>query len=166
MRLKTVYKLIAPLILIVALGSCGKAVTDPYAFTFVSKGTLTNVGAGFTGTGSIVYSAALASPTSNNSYRVTFKLDDTGSITLVSNSSNTLVGGVSVKFSRSGGTLSGSLTVGTTTNAFTIPGTVDATGSVTIQIDIHNSETPSHVLAWTSDKTTFPSASAFLNTAG
>ena len=99
------------------------------------------------GSGSIAFS----DPTKDqdNSFGLTFSLQDRGSLSLVSNSGEGLKNGIAIKFTRAGSNLKSTLLKDTTevdiSSKFS---NVDATKELAMQIDIHNSENPSHILIW------------------
>lgn len=111
----------------------------------VDAGDLVRTDNSISGSGSIVFNSPLSDTDSNNSYRLTFTLQDGASVSLVANSTEKLESGVSVKFSRSGTKLS--VSVGTGTKELS---GVDASGTLTYQIDVHNKENPAHILVWDS----------------
>ena len=155
---------IAFLILLVSamgLNSCGSSPSSTYSlngigYSVVTAGTLLHNGTSVSGTGAIVFSAPLSETRSNNGFLLTFTLDDGGKLELVSNATAQLTSGVTVRVVRSGAAVTITTLIGDASTSFSAPfnsGSVDATGSITLQIDVHNFESPAHILAWDSTVT-------------
>ncbi len=167
--IQTSLKSLAVLGLLCVLNACGSSSTTSPTFNsveyvVVNAGTLSATPTNLSGAGSLVFKAPLSQVGSKNSYRVTFTLQDTGSVTLVANSTVALASGVSVKFTRSGNTLNASLiTTGGTTDISSRFTGVDASTALTYQVDVHNDESPAHVLLWDSAETSFTTAAARVN---
>lgn len=122
-------------------------------YVVVTEGTLQNSSSSITGTGSLVFNDPLDAIPSKHSFTLSFTLEEGGSVTLVSHATDSLQNGINVLFARNGTTLTVTLTAAGSNNdvssAFT---TVDASGTVTLQFDVHNDEEPAHLLAWTGDE--------------
>lgn len=145
------------------VAGCGKTsdpATSPIdAFQVVNQGTLTTSTASLSGTGSVVFVNPLAGTTAKSSFRLTFSLaNDTSSLQLTANANAQLQNGALVSIVRNGAALK----VGSLGNEQTVPG-VDASQTVTLQIDVHNDETPAHVQVWKADVTTFTTPNATPN---
>jgi hypothetical protein len=130
-------------------------------YATVSEGTLAHNGTNITGTGSVVFVSPLSGITSNNSFALQFTLSDGGGLTLAANSNNQTVNGLELVFTRSGTQLTMATQVGETFSTSTPLTGVDASGTIQLQIDVHNSESPAHVLVWTGND--FAEASAIYN---
>lgn len=122
---------------------------DGQTYSIISDTGLLSDGDIVSGNGSIIFNNPLPSISSNRSYYISFSLEDDGELVLYSHSINTLEDAISVVFTRNDSTLTVSLVKGSTTedisDAFS---NVSADESITLQIDIHNEEVPSHILVW------------------
>ncbi len=153
------YKLLVLLGVAVALVGCSavkQTVGIPtqslnnVAYTVLSDSSLVNGGTNVSGNGTIIFNAPLSSISSGHSYALTFTLQNNGSLTLASHSSNALANAFSVKFLREGSVLKVSMIAsGTTKDISSSFSSVSAIAPITLQIDIHNDESPVHMLAWT-----------------
>lgn len=137
---------------------------DGKEYVVVDAGDLVFAASSVTGSGSFVFNAPLAEVGSKTSFRVSFTLEDTGSLSLVSNGTVTLTEGVALKVTRAGTALNVLLTAaGTTTDVSAKFAGVDASAAQVFQVDIHNDETPAHILVWDSGVTSFADSNARLN---
>ncbi len=168
--MKTLFKSTFALSLIILAAACGKKVGPtasganplPNA-TIINPGSMRTDGGSFTGTGSVVVNEPLAGTTSKQSYALTFRLEDGGSLTLHSNSTNRLENAVKLRFQRNAGTLAAKIVVGDTeTDVSEAFAKLDAAGELQLQVDVHNDETPAHILAWSGAD--FSAGAAILNT--
>jgi hypothetical protein len=141
--------------------ACSGSTFGGNCYVIVSPGTLVVTDASLTGTGSLVHNTAL---TGNASYRLTFTLVDGGKLILDSHSNTSLGNGVQVEFKRVAAVLQvrlkGSGTDKDISSAFT---TVDATGTLTYQVDVHNAENPVHFLIWDTNVTSFTESNTTVN---
>lgn len=140
----------------VFLQSCGKDSNNQsdterklndLAYTVVEEKSLNHKSTEVSGSGTI----AFLDPTSekNNSFTLTFALDDGGEIIFIANAQTGLKNGISLKFKRSGDKLLG----GYITNDREIDisasfQTINSSQDISFQIDVHNGESPAHVLVW------------------
>jgi hypothetical protein len=155
--------------LLVALGACngddGGGVTyslDGAGYVVITAGTLQHNSTDVSGSGAVVFNDPLAGIASKHSFELSFTLQDGGSLTLGGYSSNQLANGVNVVMSRSGATLSVVLEAeGNQNDVSALFTGIDASGTIGVQIDIHNDETPAHILAW--DGQDFDEAAAIFN---
>lgn len=126
------------------------------------SGSLTSTADTLSGSGSAVFNTPLSGVSSKQSYALTFTLSDGGSLQLHSNASNALASGVYVEFSRSGAALTVKLKQGAgETDVSAAFSGVSASGTISIVVDVHNDETPAHILAWTG--TSYTEGAATLN---
>lgn len=117
-------------------------------YGIVDAGSLQHNSTSLSGSGSLVFISPLAGITSKNSYALQFTLAEGGSLTLVANANNQIGNGLNIVFTRSGTTVTGVTQAGGASGtSFTLAG-VDASSTIQLQVDIHNDETPAHVLAW------------------
>lgn len=126
------------------------------------------------GTGAVLFNSQFGAVRSGGSVALNFSLEDGGSLTLVSHADSSLGNGFELEFRRLG-TGAGSLkvrlraqgNVRSTTNRFgqDVFSGIDASLPMMLQIDLHNDETPAHVMVWSrliSDD--FSESAAILNT--
>ena len=151
-------------VLVIGLASCSKSGGNPTAAaaTTTLTGSPQTTGSGYSGTGSLIYNTPLESVQSGHSWALAFTLQDGGSLTLLSNTNNQLGNGVAIQFSRAGAVLSAKLkAAGSETDVSAAFTSIDASGAISLQVDIHNDETPAHVLVWSG--TDFSEGAALLN---
>ena len=152
---------LSSLVLALACSKSSGSSTAAAATTTLS-GSVQTTGSGYTGSGSLIYNTPLDSIQSGHSWALAFTLQDGGSLTLLSNTNNQLGSGVAVRFARTGAVLSVTLkAAGAETDVSSAFTSVDASGSMSLQVDIHNDETPAHVLVWSG--TDFSEGAALLN---
>jgi hypothetical protein len=124
--------------------------TTTFGNSTVVTGTLSSSPASLSGTGVAVFNAPLSGLKSKNSYALAFALTDGGSVTLQANSTNRAANGLAIRFSRSGETLSVKMIAGGAETDVSSKFTgIKASDALSFQIDVHNDETPAHVLVWT-----------------
>lgn len=116
-------------------------------YKVISSTSLTHATDSLSGVGSVVFTEP--NKDADNHYTLNFTLEDGGSLTLTSNSANDLNAGVSITFSRLGQVLVVGLRssdqVRDISSSFS---DIDASGSLSFQIDMHNGENPTHILVW------------------
>ncbi len=126
---------------------------DGKEYVPVDAGDLSRSESSISGSGSFVFNTPLTESDSKDSYRITFTLQEGGSLNLVAHSTNTLTNGAGLKFTRSGSALVVSIeTPGGSTNVsdkFKTGSGVDASKELTFQIDNHGEEL-AHIVAWDS----------------
>jgi hypothetical protein len=101
-----------------------------------------------TGEGSLSFTEPLGSVQSEKNFLLEFEIDDAGFVEIQTFSDRDFRSPISIRFSRTGETL----TVGAAPAAEGVLGRdlkMDSTASkVSFSIDVHNSETPAHVMVW------------------
>lgn len=154
-KCKNTFAFLVVLALASGVGACSDDQGDllflnGVGYRVVNAGSLAHNNTNVTGTGSIVFNSPLSSIQSANSYALSFVLADGGSLVLVANSKDDVTNGAETRFSRSGSVLSVKFIVGGSetdvSSSFT---SINASGTITLQVDVHNNESPAHVLAWT-----------------
>lgn len=89
---------------------------------------------------------------SQRNFALDFTLEDGGSVTLAAYATQALEKGVLVKFTRSANALKATLTAnGKDIDLSPVFTNVNASRRIGVLVDVHNNETPAHVIAWTSD---------------
>lgn len=138
------------------ISACSNNTSATHSYQFhgveygtISDGTLEHRGSSIEGSGSLIFISPLAGISSKESYALQFTLAEGGSLSLITHSNSRLDSGLTILFSRSGSVLSGITQVGNTVStSFNLTG-IDASGTISLQIDVHNDESPAHILAWT-----------------
>jgi hypothetical protein len=126
------------------------------------------------GTGAVLFTSRFPEVRSGGSVALNFSLEDGGSLTLISHSDSSLENGYELEFRRLG-TGTGSLKVSLraqgntrdTVNNFgqDVFSGIDASLPMKLQIDVHNNESPAHVMVWSRLITDdFSETAAILNT--
>lgn len=117
-------------------------------YTPLAGGSLTSAADSVTGTGSLIFKLPLGEVGSAKNYNLTFSIEEGGSLTLASHATDKLASGAEIVLTRSDKSLSLKLKAsGATTTAKTLDN-FDASKAVTLSIDVHNGETPAHILVW------------------
>lgn len=158
------------LVLVLALSACGgkgqgNSANTGSAVSFGSQqvspigdaSSLNITPASISGTGALVFNSQFSQVRSGGSVALNFSLEDGGSLTLVSHADSALSNGYEIELRRLGGG-SGSLqvrlraqgNVRDTVNNFgqDVFSGIDASLPMKLQIDVHNNETPAHVMVW------------------
>ncbi|WP_141733118.1 hypothetical protein [Oligoflexus tunisiensis] len=100
------------------------------------------------GSGAIVFASPLNAIASQDNFALEFTVNDGGTLGLVTHANNALEQGLTVQFERAGTELVAILNAdGAGTDDHALSG-IDASGPVALAIDVHNNETPAHVLIW------------------
>ncbi len=149
------------LTLLLALTACGGDYKDPETAAGgkeaefgsqkvrVVSGALEVSGSAIQGTGAVIFNSRYDQFKSGGSYALDFTLGDGGSVTVVSHANETLSSGFEMEYRREGAALKAALRAqGNTWSAGNNFNAIDAAGQLKFQIDIHNDESPSHVIVW------------------
>jgi len=164
--------LLAAALLVSSCGSDDASPTAPSAegtigatpFLLVSESGLTFADGTLRGTGSAVAKDPLGEIKAGKSLAVAFTLEEGGSLAIKSFASNALEGGVVMTLSRKGKVLSAGLeAAGKTVDVSKTFAALDASTEVSVLLDVHNDETPAHVLAWKGDVAAPSDANALFN---
>jgi hypothetical protein len=103
------------------------------------------------GKGSFVFQSPLGAIDSNVNFRFVVTLQEGASIELRSHADGKLGKGVAIRLQRDATNIVVSLAAGgKESNDFPLPGG-DVTQPLALSVDVHNSETPAHVLIWPGD---------------
>jgi hypothetical protein len=171
MFMKTLHALIA-LALLAALG-CKK---DEDKTTAMPQGSLGNqtyyvvessdleLGeSALQGSGSIIFASPLNAVASQDNFALEFTVKEGGSLALVTHSDGSLAQGLTLLFERSGTELIASLKADGSGTADHILNGVDASGPISLAVDVHNNESPTHVLIWNAALGAFGEEDALYN---
>jgi hypothetical protein len=167
--IKSPYKMGLVLLSLFVLDACGNSddgatvfSLDGAGYIVITSGSLQHNSTNVSGSGTIVFNNPLSGISTKHSYALSFEIEDGGSLTLGSHSSNQLANGVNVVMTRNGSILSVIIEAeGAQTDVSALFAGIDASGPITIQIDVHNDEDPAHILAWTGQS--FDEADAIYN---
>lgn len=117
------------------------------------------------GSGSLVFKDSLERLGTDSSHALSFFLQDGGSLTFAAYAGSDLSAALEFQFARTGKALSVKVSKAGSnardvTNAFT---SFDASRVVDLQIDVHNSENPAHLLIWNGVERDFSEDTALVN---
>jgi len=118
------------------------------AYVVVNAGDLQRSDALLKGSGSVAFKDPIGVISSKKDYVLSFSLDDGGSLALVAHGDEHLQNGIEVTLSRAAGTLTATLSSGGKSAAPKVLGGVNAATAMTINVDVHNDESPAHILIW------------------
>ncbi len=119
-----------------------------YDYIVITNSNLSLTDGNVSGEGEIAFTGPVGSTSSNSNFKVEFTLDDGGFLELKAFANNKLAGGVDVRISRSGDSASVSSVTSDNEPVSRELKELNANGLIALSIDVHNSETPAHVLMW------------------
>jgi hypothetical protein len=115
----------------------------------LSESGLTFSGTTLSGSGLAIAKNPLGEVKDDKNLAVTFTVEDGGSLSVRAFASKTLEDGVALTLSRKGTRLSAALSAGgKSVDISKTFSALDASKEVSVLVDVHNGETPAHVLAW------------------
>jgi hypothetical protein len=144
--------------------SSGDKVLGDKAYQILADEGLTGTDQEVKGTGTVLFKDPLGETGGEKSVGLDFRLDDGGSLTLATYADTSLKNGVRVTFLRNGSTLSAIIEVGSQKSDPRILSSVDASGLITLDIDVHNGETPVHVMVWNRGVSSYTQSTTVLDT--
>jgi hypothetical protein len=112
------------------------------------------------GSGSVLFKDPLGEVAGEKNISLSFSIEDGGSLTLTAFSDTKLQNGIKMILTRREKTLSATLEIGTQKTDPRTLSSVDASGLVTLEIDVHNAETPVHTLIWNQGVASYTSSTA------
>lgn len=118
------------------------------AYVVVNAGDLEYNASLIRGSGRVAFNEPIGVIGSKKNYALSFSLEDGGALALVAHGNTKLQNGVEVTLSRAAGTLQAALSSGCKSTAPKVLDGVNAAAAMTINIDIHNDESPPHILIW------------------
>jgi hypothetical protein len=134
-------------------------------YLVVESGDLTHGTTELTGSGKIVMKTPLPSIDSGRHFGVQGTLEDGGYLTITMYSSAELKDGLSLRLARTGNVLEAQLSQGEETKDLASALTsILSDDSFMVAVDVHNDESPAHVMVWKGDTTDFTEESALVNT--
>jgi len=120
------------------------------------------------GTGSFVFASKLDAIGEDTSHALSFLLKENGSLTFVAYADPSLGQGLEFVFTREGRTLKGLVRkngdVASVSDFSAELANINASRVINLQIDVHNSEAPAHILLWDGLEASFSEDNAILNT--
>ena len=116
------------------------------------------------GTGTVLFKDPLGEIGGEKSVGLDFSLKDGGSLTLTTNADTSLKNGVRVTFIRNASTLSAVLEIGGQKSNPRTLSSIDASGPIKLDVDVHNGETPVHMLVWSRGVSSYTQSTAVLDT--
>lgn len=129
----------------------------------VEAGTLERTDTLIKGSGAIVFAAPLAAVESQDNFALDFSLADGGSLSLVTHADSALDKGIAVQFDREGSELTVSLKADGAGTGDNVLSGMDASAALSVAVDVHNNETPAHVLIWNAASGSFGEDNAIYN---
>lgn len=129
----------------------------------VEAGTLERTDKLIKGSGAIVFAAPLDTVESQDNFAMDFSLADGGSLTLVTHADSALGKGIAVQFDREASELTASLKADGAGTGDNVLSGLDASAAVSLSVDVHNNETPAHVLIWNAASGSFGEDDAIYN---
>jgi hypothetical protein len=117
-------------------------------YIVLDAGDLQRTDTKISGTGRVAFKEPIGEIGSKKDYAVAFTLEDGGTLKLVPHGDDKLAGAVSVALARSGSKVTATLSAGGNDAAGRVLEGVDASKEMKLYIDVHNDETPSHILVW------------------
>ncbi len=115
------------------------------------------------GSGSIIFKESLGDILSEHHYDLSFKLESGSSIELITHADNNLSNGASISWSRDNQNVTLKLNANGKSSANVDLKDIDPTEVISYKIDIHNNETPAHILIWRDAEESFSEESALVN---
>lgn len=95
----------------------------------------------------------ISSVSSGANFEFHFSVTDGGSFTVFAFANSSLTNGIAIRFTRTGGSLSVLATAqGITQDWSPLFASVDASQQVVMTMDIHNNESPAHIMIWSGSK--------------
>lgn len=145
-------------------GGSNNAQFSGLSYVEIGSGSLTKSSTSISGTGTIAFVDPLSAVSSGHNFHSTFSLQDGGSIALAGFATNNLDNSVSIRFSRVGSVLNVVLLAdGGQTDVSASFASVDASGAISVYVDMHNNESPTHILVWPGSATAFDETTTLFN---
>jgi hypothetical protein len=115
------------------------------------------------GSGAVVFASPLNAIQSQDNFDLEFTIAEGGSLSLVTHSDSSLSDGLTVQFERAGTELIASLKADGAGTGDNVLSGVDASGPISLSVDVHNNETPAHVLIWNAVNGSYEESEALYN---
>jgi hypothetical protein len=151
-------------------GSDNGGSDDATTFTFGSKdyviveqSTLTTKDTAIEGSGSLIAKDPLAAVASGNHFHLVGTLKDSSTLTLSANGTESNASGIQLKFMNEANALKVSMEFGGKSVDLTDKFAGKDASSISYHFDIHNDETPAHILIWDGSVTDFSEETALFN---
>jgi hypothetical protein len=119
------------------------------SYVLVDGGDLQRSANLLSGSGAVAFKEPIGALDSKKSYTLTFSIADGGKFALAAHGNEKLENAAEVRLSRAGNVLKVELgAAGQSTESKVLEGIDAAAESVTLTIDVHNDESPAHILLW------------------
>ncbi len=132
-------------------------------YVLVESGTLESSDSAIAGTGSFVQNTPLEGIESGNNFQLSATLEEGSSITLYANGSAKNANGLSIEFANNSGSLSVTASKSGTDVDISSSFAGKSATVLSYYLDIHNDESPAHVLIWNGIETGFDEEDALFN---
>jgi len=164
-----------PLVLILssfALNACGGGSSNSpegdktlngLEYIYLSQGTLTATSETMSGSGIIAFKNPVGEVASDKNIKISFELTDNTYIEIRSHADKELKNGVQIRFTRAVSNLLLTATAGDKDPVSRALGDMQVDSTINLSVDIHNSETSAHILAWNGDEITPTDDNALFN---
>ncbi len=133
------------------------------SYKILNEGSFSLTDQALVGNASILFTQPLGHIDSNKNFKVGFLLLDQGSVELRSFTNTKLDQGVTLRFSRTGDNLYLTLIAGKSETSPRLLSGINADGYVVLSVDVHNSESPTHILVWEPNITNATDDNALFN---
>ncbi len=133
------------------------------SYYVVESGDLERTETVLKGSGAVVFASPLNAIQSQDNFALEFTVAEGGSVALVTHADANLGEGLTVLFERAGTELVASLKADGAGTADNVLNGIDASGTVSLSVDVHNNETPTHVLIWNAVTGAFGEEDALYN---
>lgn len=132
-------------------------------YNIVENNGLASESGNVSGTGAFVALAPLGSTEEGGHYIIEGKLFSGSYVELSSNSTNRAASGVGIRFTNSGGELQVALVGNGASTDVTTSFSGRSPTDLSYRVEVHNDETPAHILVWPGDATSYTEETALLN---
>lgn len=141
----------------------GSGVFQNLKYLLLDAGDLNRSETSLQGSGKLAFETPLAGAASKDNFAMSFTLEDGGSLSLISHADTALENGLNIIFSRDAERLNVSLARGSERSEAKQLEGVEGSGSIQLAVDVHNDESPAHILIWSADATSYGEDSALFN---
>lgn len=136
---------------------------DGAAYSLTSGAELQKTETELSGSGTILFKNPLGEIGSKDAFLLQFKLEDGGKLELLTHTDNAGKSGVSAVVTRESGVVSIAFAAAAATSDKKVLEGIDATGEISLLIDVHNDESPAHILVWNGTSGSFSEGNALIN---
>lgn len=123
-----------------------------YEYVTLAQGTLAQTAESMSGEGKIAFKNPIGEVSSEKNFQLSFELTDKAYVELLAYGDEQLKNAVQIRVTRNGDLLQLTASAGDKDPVSRDLTGITAASAIGLSIDVHNSETPTHVLAWNSDE--------------